>query len=241
MSDNWRSIPSDNEPLGFHWSSTRNPVSTMDRYEIQGGFRGNKMELSMRCINPPSPFPPMQASVLHIEDQITTHDPFSPMSSHHEKAITITGAVITVSTTRKEADDTSGKTATDLFSGAGIPVSFYRIVPDQDEAIRAALDEALLKANCIVFTGGTGLTPDDRTIEAVAPQFEKVMDGFGEIFRQKSIAEVGTAVILSRATAGVIQGRAVFCIPGSTKAVRLAVEEIIIPQIRHIISHAGPR
>ncbi|WP_366929855.1 MogA/MoaB family molybdenum cofactor biosynthesis protein [Methanocalculus sp.] len=197
-------------------------------------------------ISYPTPIPllyplPIQASPLHIEDQITTNDPFSPMSSHHEKEITITGAVITVSTTRKEADDTSGKTATDLFLEAGIPVSFYRIVPDQDEAIRAALDEALQKANCIVFTGGTGLTPDDRTIEAVAPAFEKVMDGFGELFRQKSIAEVGAAVILSRATAGVIQGRAVFCIPGSTKAVRLAVEEIIIPQIRHILSHAGPR
>jgi len=177
----------------------------------------------------------------HIEDQITTGDPFSHMSSHHEKPITITAAVITVSTTRKEADDTSGRTASALFSGAGIPVSFYRIVPDHDEAIKAALDDALLTANCIVFTGGTGLTPDDRTIEAVAPVFEKVMDGFGELFRQKSVAEVGTAVILSRATAGVIQGRAVFCIPGSTKAVRLAVEEIIIPQIRHIISHAGPR
>jgi molybdenum cofactor biosynthesis protein B len=163
------------------------------------------------------------------------------MTSHHEKLIPITGAVITVSSTRREEDDTSGRTASDLFLEAGIPVSMYRIVPDQDALIRAALDEALQKANCIVFTGGTGLTPDDRTIEAVAPAFEKVMDGFGELFRQKSIAEVGAAVILSRATAGVIQGRAVFCIPGSTKAVRLAVEEIIIPQIRHILSHAGPR
>ena len=162
------------------------------------------------------------------------------MTSHHEKAITITGAVITVSSTRREEDDTSGRTASDLFLEAGIPVSMYRIVPDQDALIRAALDEALQKANCIVFTGGTGLTPDDRTIEAVAPVFEKVMDGFGEIFRQKSIVEVGSAVILSRATAGVVSGRAVFCIPGSTKAVRLAVEEIIIPQIRHILSHASP-
>lgn len=163
------------------------------------------------------------------------------MTSHHESAIAITGAVITVSSTRREEDDTSGRTASDLFLEAGIPVSMYRIVPDQDALIRAALDEALQKANCIVFTGGTGLTPDDRTIEAVAPVFEKVMDGFGEIFRQKSIAEVGSAVILSRATAGVVSGRAVFCIPGSTKAVRLAVEEIIIPQIRHILSHASPR
>lgn len=163
------------------------------------------------------------------------------MSSHHEREVAIAAAVITVSTTRKEEDDISGKTAQQLFSAAEIPITLYRIVPDQDEAITAALDEALSASNCIIFTGGTGLTPDDRTIEAVAPRFEKVMDGFGEVFRQKSMAEIGSAVILSRATAGVIAGRAIFCIPGSTKAVRLALQEIIIPQIRHIISHASPR
>ncbi|MCQ1537536.1 MogA/MoaB family molybdenum cofactor biosynthesis protein [Methanocalculus taiwanensis] len=163
------------------------------------------------------------------------------MSSHHEREVGITAAVITVSTTRRKEDDISGKTAQELFSAAEIPVTLYRIVQDQDEVIQDVLDEALSVANCIVFTGGTGLTPDDRTIEAVAPSFEKVMDGFGEVFRQKSVAEIGSAVILSRATAGVIGGRAVFCIPGSTKAVKLALQEIIIPQIRHIISHASPR
>lgn len=151
------------------------------------------------------------------------------------------GGVITVSTTRSEETDTSGKMAIDLLRGGDIPLTFYRIVPDLDDAIREALHEALKKADCIIINGGTGLTPDDRTIEAVAPLFEKVMDGFGELFRQKSIAEVGTAVILSRATAGIISGKAVFCIPGSTKAVRLAVEEIILPEIRHILTHAGLR
>ncbi|MDO9539227.1 MAG: MogA/MoaB family molybdenum cofactor biosynthesis protein [Methanocalculus sp.] len=162
------------------------------------------------------------------------------MSKEHRKNIAINAAVITVSTTRSEENDTSGRAIINLLQSDAIPVVYYRIVPDRDDAIREALHEALREADCIIFNGGTGLTPDDRTIEAVAPLFEKVMDGFGEIFRQKSIAEVGTAVILSRATAGIISGKAVFCIPGSTKAVRLAVEDIIIPEIRHILTHAAP-
>jgi molybdenum cofactor biosynthesis protein B len=169
------------------------------------------------------------------------HDQLPDMSRNHQRDISMNGGVITVSTTRSEETDTSGKMAIDLLRGGDIPLTFYRIVPDLDDAIREALHEALKKADCIIINGGTGLTPDDRTIEAVAPLFEKVMDGFGELFRQKSIAEVGTAVILSRATAGIISGKAVFCIPGSTKAVRLAVEEIILPEIRHILTHAGLR
>lgn len=169
------------------------------------------------------------------------HDQLPDMNRDHQRDISMNGGVITVSTTRSEETDTSGKMAIDLLRGGDIPITLYRIVPDLDDAIREALHEALKKADCIIINGGTGLTPDDRTIEAVAPLFEKVMDGFGELFRQKSIAEVGTAVILSRATAGIISGKAVFCIPGSTKAVRLAVEEIILPEIRHILTHAGLR
>lgn len=169
------------------------------------------------------------------------HDQLPDMNRDHQRDISMNGGVITVSTTRTEETDTSGKMAIDLLRGGDIPITLYRIVPDLDDAIREALHEALKKADCIIINGGTGLTPDDRTIEAVAPLFEKVMDGFGELFRQKSIAEVGTAVILSRATAGIISGKAVFCIPGSTKAVRLAVEEIILPEIRHILTHAGLR
>lgn len=156
----------------------------------------------------------------------------------HHRQIEILPAIITVSTTRSESEDTSGETIATLLTEAGLPPVFYRIIPDQDDAIRRTLYEAMTEANCIIVNGGTGLTPDDRTIEAIQPLFDKEMDGFGEIFRHFSTREVGTAVILSRATAGLISGRAVFCIPGSTKAVRLAVAEIIIPEIRHILSHA---
>jgi len=160
------------------------------------------------------------------------------MSKEHHRQIEIRPGIITVSTTRTEAEDVSGETIKALLLEAGLSPVFYNIIPDQDDAIRRTLYEAMSEANCIIINGGTGLTPDDRTIEAVRPLFDKEMDGFGEIFRQFSTREVGTAVILSRATAGLISGRAVFCIPGSTKAVRLAVAEIIIPEIGHILSHA---
>ena len=94
-------------------------------------------------------------------------------------------------------------------------------------------------ANCIVFNGGTGLTDDDCTIEAVLPLLEKRIDGFGELFRMKSLQEIGTASMLSRAVAGVIRGKAIFCIPGSTPAVTLATKELILPEIAHILSHAN--
>jgi molybdenum cofactor biosynthesis protein B len=95
-------------------------------------------------------------------------------------------------------------------------------------------------ARCIILTGGTGLTPDDCTIEAVRPFLEKEMEGFGEIFRSLSHREIGTAAILSRALAGIAQGRAVFCLPGSVPAVTLGTRELILPEIRHILSHASP-
>lgn len=161
------------------------------------------------------------------------------MDSSHLKPLTVTGAIITVSSTRKPETDTSGKTLIDLLSAAEIEVTHYAVVPDDQERISAEVRVALSHANCVIVTGGTGLTSDDVTIEAVAPILEKTIDGFGELFRLKSYDEIGTAAILSRAIAGVVGGRVVFCIPGSTKAVTLAAREIIIPEIRHILSHAG--
>ena len=163
------------------------------------------------------------------------------MESNHLKPVIVTGAVITVSSSRKPETDTSGKTLIDLLSAAGIEVTHYAIVPDDLERIRSEVHAAVSRATCVIVTGGTGLTPDDVTIEAVAPLLEKTIDGFGELFRLKSYEEIGTAAILSRAIAGVVDGRVVFCIPGSTKAVTLAAREIIIPEIRHILTHASPR
>ena len=85
-----------------------------------------------------------------------------------------------------------------------------------------------------ILNGGTGLTSDDCTIEAVEPLYEKKIDGFGELFRMKSYEEIGPAAMLSRASAGIIRKHVVFCIPGSNAAVKLAMSSLIIPEIRHI-------
>lgn len=161
------------------------------------------------------------------------------MSHNHIRHVTITGAVITVSTSRTAETDASGKTIIRLLEEKSIPVQHYGVVPDRVDAIRDELFTALKTANCIVINGGTGLTFDDCTIEAVSPLLEKRIDGFGEFFRVKSIQQIGTAAMLSRAVAGIIRGRAVFCIPGSTPAVTLATTELILPEISHIISHAN--
>ena len=163
----------------------------------------------------------------------------SAMSHNHIRPVEITGAVITVSTTRTIDTDTSGKTITGLLEKNAIPVRHYTIVPDRVDAIRNELFVAIKTANCIIINGGTGLTYDDCTIEAVSPLLEKKIEGFGEFFRMKSIQQIGTASMLSRAVAGIIGGKAVFCIPGSTPAVTLATTELILPEITHIISHAN--
>jgi len=161
------------------------------------------------------------------------------MKQEHVQPIPITGAVITVSTTRTQETDSSGKTIQAILAEAKIPVQHYAVIPDQIEAIRSELYQALKTCNCIIIDGGTGLTHDDCTIEAVTPLLEKKIDGFGELFRMKSFDEIGTSTMLSRAIAGTIRGRVIFCIPGSTPAVTLATKTLILPEIAHILSHAN--
>ena len=161
------------------------------------------------------------------------------MSHAHERTISITAAIITVSSTRIKENDLSGKAIAKILKENTIPVTYYSIVPDNLEKIRDELFSATKNANCIIFNGGTGLTYDDCTIEAVSPLLEKKLDGFGELFRMKSFGQIGLSSMLSRAIAGISYGAAVFCIPGSTPAVTLATEELIVPSIIHILSHAN--
>jgi molybdenum cofactor biosynthesis protein B len=162
------------------------------------------------------------------------------MNPEHLRQVTVTGAVITVSSSRTPETDESGQAIKDLLKEAGIEVTYYALVPDRIEHIRTALVLAMDHASCIVLTGGTGLTPDDCTIEAIRPFLEKEMEGFGEIFRWRSYQEIGTAAILSRALAGISHGKAIFALPGSVPAVTLGTRELILPEIRHILSHAAP-
>jgi molybdenum cofactor biosynthesis protein B len=152
--------------------------------------------------------------------------------------------VITASDTRGEAEDTSGAYLRAALSSAGHVLSGYRIVRDEPEEVREALaGAAAAGAEAVIVNGGTGISGRDRTYEAVAGLLEKRLDGFGELFRMLSFQEIGSAAMLSRAVAGSWQGRALFSVPGSTAAVRLAWEKLIGPELGHVaFEHArhGP-
>ncbi|MFB3766285.1 MAG: molybdenum cofactor biosynthesis protein B [Methanotrichaceae archaeon] len=133
----------------------------------------------------------------------------------------------------EDADDLSGKVILEMIKAAGYDAT-YRLLPDGIEPIREMVQKST--SDAIIICGGTGLTHLDLTIEAVEPLFEKTLPGFGEIFRLKSLQEVGTRAILTRAAAGVIQNRPVFCLPGSPNAARLGTD-LILAEIGHILTH----
>jgi molybdopterin adenylyltransferase len=144
--------------------------------------------------------------------------------------------VVTASDTRGEADDASGAFLKGALAAAGHVLAGYRVVPDEPDEVRAALAAAAAAgAEAVIVNGGTGISGRDRTYEAVAGLLEKRIDGFGELFRSLSFREIGSAAMLSRAVAGTIQGRAVFSVPGSTAAVRLAWEQLIGPELGHVV------
>ena len=144
--------------------------------------------------------------------------------------------VITASDSRGEAEDVGGAYLREAAVKAGHEVAGYRVVKDEPAQIRAALDEAAsARADAVIVNGGTGIAARDRSYEAVAAVLEKRLDGFGELFRSLSYAEIGSAAMLSRAVAGVWQGRAVFSVPGSPSAVRLAWEKLIGPELGHVV------
>lgn len=147
-------------------------------------------------------------------------------------------AVLTVSDSRTVETDESGRYLRDALADAGHTVLDHGLLPNDEARVRAQLDEWLGRddLDLIVLTGGTGLGSRDRTIEVVRPMLEKEMPGFGELFRMLSYQEqVGTASILSRATAGSARGKLLISLPGSHAAVRLAMEKIILPEGAHAL------
>jgi molybdenum cofactor biosynthesis protein B len=142
-------------------------------------------------------------------------------------------AILVVSDTRTLAEDTSGKLLADGLCDAGHRLVKREVVKDDATIISRTIfswaNEA--EVDCILVTGGTGMSPRDVTPDALEPLFEKPMPGFGELFRSLSFQEIGTATLQSRATAGLIKGRPVFVLPGSGGACRLALMEIILPQL----------
>ncbi len=154
-------------------------------------------------------------------------------------------AVVTASDTRDAASDASGAWLRQAADAAGHRVVAYEVVRDDPGAIRDALARAReAGAEAIVVNGGTGIAARDRTHEAVAGLLEKRLDGFGELFRMLSYAEIGSAAMMSRAVGGVWRGAALFSVPGSTTAVRLAWERLLAPELSHLVRElrkdAGP-
>ena len=149
---------------------------------------------------------------------------------------TVRLAVVTASDSRGPQEDTSGIWLRQAAAAAGHPLVAYAVVKDEPEAIRTALHQALAAgAQAVVVNGGTGIAARDRTYEAVAGLLEKRLDGFGELFRMLSYAEIGSAAMMSRAVAGVWRGCAVFSVPGSPAAVRLAWEKLVAPELPHLV------
>jgi molybdenum cofactor biosynthesis protein B len=169
------------------------------------------------------------------------HDEHSHHEHTHEEhkregPRTVRVAVVTASDSRGEEEDTSGAFLREAAARGSHPVVFYRVVKDEADAIRAALDEAAAAgAQVVLVNGGTGIAARDRSYEAVAGLLEKRLDGFGELFRMLSYADIGSAAMMSRAVGGVWRGRAVFSMPGSPAAVRLAWEKLIAPEIGHLV------
>jgi molybdenum cofactor biosynthesis protein B len=148
--------------------------------------------------------------------------------------------VLTVSDTRTPETDTGGRAIADLLLAAGHVVADQTIVKDDPDLVRGTIERQLARpdVDAIITTGGTGITSRDSTYEAVTAMLHKRLDGFGELFRMLSYADIGPSAMMSRAVAGLVAGRIVISLPGSEAAVRLAMERLVVPEIGHLVQQA---
>lgn len=156
---------------------------------------------------------------------------------HHDHDVeTVSAAVVTVSSSRSLDDDPAGETIAAALENAGHEVVTREIVGDEFRRIQNTVEDLCDRGDVdiVVTTGGTGVTPDDVTIEAVSPLFDKELPGFGELFRILSHEEIGTKIIGTRATGGITDGVPVFCLPGSQNAARLGAEQLIVKEAGHL-------
>ena len=148
--------------------------------------------------------------------------------------------VITASDTRKPETDRGGDLLCEGLAGAGHAVLGREIVREDEDLLGAALDAALARpgVRAVLITGGTGVAPRDVTPEVVRARLEREIPGFGELFRQLSYAEIGSAALLSRALGGLACGRVVLALPGSRGAIRLGLEQLVLPELGHLAAEA---
>ena len=162
--------------------------------------------------------------------------------AHHaaaEEYAKLRCAVITISDTRTEETDRSGSLTQLRLRNAGHELALYRIVPDEPALIQEVMNKLAGQVDAVLFNGGTGISHRDSTYEAVSALFEKELTGFGELFRMLSYQEIGAAAMLSRATAGLYRGTLFFSMPGSLSAVKLALDKLIVPELKHLVSEVS--
>jgi len=149
--------------------------------------------------------------------------------------------VLTVSDTRTEQTDTSGRAIADLLTAAGHTITGHSIVKDDPALVRIIVERQLASRDVqvVITTGGTGISSRDSTFEVVDAVLQKRLDGFGELFRMLSFEQIGSAAMMSRATAGLAAGKIVVSLPGSEAAVRLALERLLLPELGHLVQQAS--
>ncbi|GAB7095694.1 molybdenum cofactor biosynthesis protein MoaB [Halolamina litorea] len=159
---------------------------------------------------------------------------------HHHDRDELGVSILTVSSSRSLDDDAAGDRIASAMQDAGHEVATRDLVPDDYDAVQGTVERFVDRkdTDIVVTTGGTGVTPDDVTVEAVKPLLAKELPGFGELFRQRSYEEIGTMVVATRATAGVADGVPVFCLPGSENAAALGAE-LIVSTAGHLAGLAG--
>jgi molybdenum cofactor biosynthesis protein B len=161
---------------------------------------------------------------------------------HHEVS-SVSFAIVTISSSRTLETDESGDALAERIEADGMTVTAREIV-DDDAATIGATVVALADrddVDAIITSGGTGLSPDDVTVEALVPRFEREIPGFGELFRSLSYEDIGPRALLSRSVAGVVGGVPVFCLPGSKQGAMFGTEELILPTIAHVLGHVQGR
>ena len=153
---------------------------------------------------------------------------------------TVNCAVLTISDSRTEANDESGRFIIKALEDSGHRVTARGIIRNSADTIGNRLAELLADdaVDVIITSGGTGASHRDVTVETVNPILEKKLDGFGELFRYLTYQEIGTPSIMSRALGGIARGKVILCLPGSTGAARLALEKIILPELGHLVHEA---
>ncbi len=159
-------------------------------------------------------------------------------TAHKEQAkARVACGIVTVSDTRTEATDASGALIREQLVGHGHEARAYHIVKDDPTEIRGLLERLLTRADldALIINGGTGIARRDVTYDVVSAMLEKELPGFGEFFRHFSYEEIGSAALLSRATAGVVGNKVLFSVPGSSAAVALAMKRLILPELSHLV------